>query len=258
MLIVLSPAKKLDFDTSPKIKDYSLPAYLDDSKYLVEKLRKLSSRQLKKMMGVSHEIATLNEERFKEWNLPFTASNAKQAALAFKGDVYVGLDPDTYNENDFEFAQDHVRILSGLYGVLRPLDLIQAYRLEMGTRFKITAAKNNLYKFWGSKITEGILDAMKEIDSNELINLASHEYFKSVKTDILNKRIITPVFKDYKNGEFKVIQFLAKKARGLMTSYIVKNKLTNADDIKGFDSDGYEYNDQMTKNDQWVFTRIRK
>lgn len=258
MLIVLSPAKRLDFDTGPKIKDYSVPAYLDESKYLVDKLRKLSSRQIEKLMGVSHDIAVLNEERYKNWNIPFTTDNAKPAALAFKGDVYVGLDAESYSQKDFEFAQRHIRILSGLYGVLKPLDLIQAYRLEMGTRFKVTAAKNNLYKYWDTKITEGILEAMEDSHSDALINLASHEYFKSVKTHLLDKRIITPIFKDYKNGEFKVIQFLAKKARGLMTSYIVKNKLTNPEDIKGFDTDGYEYNDRLTQGDQWVFTRMRK
>ncbi|NND77825.1 MAG: peroxide stress protein YaaA [Flavobacteriales bacterium] len=255
MLIVLSPAKRLDFDSVPRIKDFTVPEHLDDSEYLIGKLKKLSARQLEKLMSVSSDIANLNEERYKAWNLPFNLKNAKQAVFAFKGDVYVGLDAENYNKKDLEFAQKHIRILSGLYGVLRPLDLMQAYRLEMGTQLKVTPKKNNLYKFWDDRITKGIANAMEGIGSDDLINLASAEYFKSIKTKLLNKNIITPVFKDYKNGEFKVIQFLAKKARGYMTSYIVKNKIEKTEDIKGFDSEGYGFNARLSEGNNWVFTR---
>lgn len=255
MLIVLSPAKRLDFDKAPRTKDFTIPEHLEDSEYLIGKLRKLSSRQLEKMMGVSSDIAQLNEERYKTWSVPFDLKNSKQAVHAFKGDVYVGLDADNFSKKDLDFAQKNVRILSGLYGVLRPLDLMQAYRLEMGTRLKVTATRSNLYKYWDDRITKGILKAMETEGSEDLVNLASAEYFKAIKTDLLKKNIVTPIFKDYKNGEYKVIQFLAKKARGYMTSYIVKNKLENIEDIKGFDSEGYAFNAKMTEKNNWVFTR---
>lgn len=255
MLIVLSPAKRLDTETVPKIKDFSMPQFLEESQYLVGKLKKLSSRQLEKMMGVSADIAQLNEERFKSWQLPFDLNNSKQALLAFKGDVFLGLDVEKFNKSDFNFAQKHLRILSGLYGVLKPLDLMQAYRLEMGTKFKVTASKSNLYKYWDDKITKEIGQAMEDVNSNDLINLASHEYFKTVKPKLLGKNIITPIFKDAKNGEYKVVQFFAKKARGYMSSYIIKNKITKIEDIKGFDSEGYSFNARMSEGNDWVFTR---
>jgi len=255
MLIVLSPAKRLDTETVPKIKDFTVPELLEESQYLIGKLKKLSSRQLEKMMGVSADIAQLNEERFNTWQLPFDMTNSKQALLAFKGDVYLGMDAEKFNKSDFKFAQKHLRILSGLYGVLRPLDLMQAYRLEMGTKFKVTPSKANLYKYWDDKITKQIAQSMEDIKSNDLINLASHEYFKTVKPKLLEKNIITPIFKDAKNGEYKVIQFFAKKARGYMSSYIIKNKITKTEDIKSFDSEGYGFNARLSEGNNWVFTR---
>jgi len=255
MLIVLSPAKRLDTETVPKIKDFTVPEFLEESEYLVGKLKKLSSKKLEKMMGVSSDIAQLNEERYKTWHVPFNLENSKQALFSFKGDVYLGLDAEKFNKGDYKFAQKHLRILSGLYGLLRPLDLMQAYRLEMGTKFKVTASKSNLYKYWDDKITEGIKQTMNEIHSNDLVNLASHEYFKSVKTKLLEKNIITPIFKDAKNGEYKVIQFFAKKARGYMSSYIIKNKITKIEDIKSFNSEGYAFNARLSEGNDWVFTR---
>ena len=257
MLIVLSPAKRLDYDSVPKITEFSQPDFLEDSEYLVGKLKKLSSRQLKNMMGVSNEIAELNKDRFEEWNRPFDLDNSKQAIFAFKGDVYLGLDADTFNKKDINFAQNHLRILSGLYGLLRPLDLMQAYRLEMGTRFKVTAAKTNLYKYWDDKITMGINQTMNDIGSNELVNLASAEYFKSVKPKLLDKKIITPHFKEEKNGEYKMLMAFAKKARGLMASFIIKNKITNSLDMKDFNLEGYKFSKALSNDNEWVFTRKR-
>jgi cytoplasmic iron level regulating protein YaaA (DUF328/UPF0246 family) len=205
------------------------------------------------LMSISPKLGELNANRFQTWQLPFTPGNAKQALLAFKGDVYTGLDADTFSESDFAFSQKHLRILSGLYGVLKPLDLIQPYRLEMGTKLG-NARGPNLYHFWDNKLTES-LDKELESDDNVLINLASNEYFKSVKVKSLKARMITPVFKDMKNGQYKMISFYAKKARGLMSAYIIKNKLEEVESLKGFDSEGYCFNPDMSKGDEWVFTR---
>ncbi|MEM7163430.1 MAG: peroxide stress protein YaaA [Bacteroidota bacterium] len=258
MLIVLSPAKRLDFDSVPKTDKFSMPDFLEESEYLVGKLKKLSSRQIEKLMGVSADIAHLNEDRFKSWSLPFNEDNARPAVLAFKGDVYLGMQAEKFSKKDLNFAQKHLRILSGLYGLLRPLDLMQAYRLEMGTKFKVTSAKTNLYKFWDTKITLAIQETMEEMGSEDLINLASNEYFKSVKPKILNKNIITPIFKDEKNGEFKVIQFFAKKARGFMASFIIKNQIKNTEELKAFNVEGYSYNPRLSVGNDWVFTRENK
>ena len=205
-------------------------------------------------MNVSAKIADLNFDRYESWKKPFTQKNAKQAVLAFKGDVYTGLNAESFNTADFKFAQSHLRVLSGLYGLLRPLDLMQPYRLEMGTRLKTDQGKN-LYEFWGTDITQGLNKQLKKIKSDTLINLASNEYFKSVKPQELNAEIITPAFKEFKNGDYKMIGIYAKKARGLLSRYIIQNKLSDPEDIKLFNEDGYKFNKKLSKGSNWVFTR---
>ena len=254
MLTVISPAKTLDFESPAITDEFSQPAHLTQSRKLMRQLRQFSSSDLSKLMKVSSAIADLNVERNRRWKTPFTPLNAKQALFAFRGDVYTGLDADSMSADDIQFAQKHLRVLSGLYGLLRPLDLMQPYRLEMGSRLA-TDQGSNLYQFWDDRITKAILSAMDEIGSKDLVNLASAEYFRAIKINLLKKNIVTPIFKDYKNGEYKVIQFLAKKARGYMTSYIVKNKIEKIENIKGFDSEGYAYNAKMSKDNDWVFTR---
>ena len=205
-------------------------------------------------MNVSDKIAALNADRYKNWSLPFDESNAKQAAFAFQGDVYQGLEIDSFSEENLIYAQDHFRILSGLYGLLKPLDLIQAYRLEMGTSFKNKRGKN-LYEFWNSIITEHLNKELELSKSLYLLNLASNEYYKVIQPKTLNTTVITPVFKDWKNGQYKIISFFAKKARGMMAAYHLKNKINNPEDLKGFDTAGYTFNDDMSQGNQLVFTR---
>ena len=254
MLIVVSPAKTLDYETPPKTKINTLPDYLDDSQELINRLRRLSSLDIAELMKVSKKIADLNFDRYEAWNKKFTEKNAKQAALAFKGDVYTGLDAESFSAADFKFAQKHFRILSGLYGLLRPLDLMQPYRLEMGTKLETDRGKN-LYEFWGSKITEGLNKQLKKTKSNYLVNLASNEYFKSVKPKELDAEIITPEFREYENGDYKMIGIYAKKARGMLSRYIIQNQLTDPEDIKSFNEDGYKFNKKLSTKDKWVFTR---
>jgi len=212
MLIVISPAKTLDFDTQAVTSQYSQPEMLSQSEALIDILMTKSPADIEKLMKISPKLSELNVERYHNWSHPFKPSNAKQALLAFKGDVYTGLDAETFSEDDFSYAQNHLRILSGLYGVLKPLDLMQAYRLEMGIRLENPKGKN-LYEFWGSDITDKINDQLNAINSDVLLNLASNEYFKSVKKKEVNGDIVTPVFKDWKNGQYKMISFYAKKAR---------------------------------------------
>ena len=257
MLIVVSPAKTLDYETPPKIREFSQPDYLDDSQQLVTRMRQFTAPQLSKLMGVSDKIADLNVDRFKNWNPKFTQKNAKQSVLAFKGDVYTGLDAESFSAKDFKFAQKHLRVLSGLYGLLRPLDLMQPYRLEMGTKLDTDHGKN-LYDFWGSTITEGLNAQLKKTKSKYLINLASNEYFKAVKPKELDAEVITPAFKEYKDGEYKMIGFFAKKARGMLSRYIIQNQLTDPEDIKSFSEEGYKYNKKLSKGNNWVFTRASK
>jgi cytoplasmic iron level regulating protein YaaA (DUF328/UPF0246 family) len=205
-------------------------------------------------MGISEKLAELNVDRFKSWKPPFDSRNAKQSILAFKGDVYLGLEVENYVARDFDFAQKSLRILSGLYGVLRPLDLIQPYRLEMGTRLP-NKKGDDLYAFWGDAITKGISEDLSRHRNKTLINLASNEYFKSVRPDLLPGDVITPVFKDYNKGTYKVMSFFAKRARGLMASYIVQHRINKPADIKEFDVDGYQFNDSFSTDTNWVFTR---
>ncbi|WNO09267.1 peroxide stress protein YaaA [Teredinibacter sp. KSP-S5-2] len=254
MLVVISPAKNLDYETPTPTKKNTQGALLDDAQELISDLKNLAPHDISKLMSISDKLGTLNYDRFQQWSLPFDKENARQAIFAFKGDVYVGLDAYNLTNDDLTFAQQHLRILSGLYGVLKPLDLMQAYRLEMGTKFQNTRGKD-LYAFWGSKITDELNKQQKKLKGEYLINLASNEYFKSVQQKQLNSQIITPVFKDWKNGDYKIISFFAKKARGLMSAYIIKNRITDPDKLKGFDWDGYLYNEALSEPTKWVFTR---
>ena len=253
MLTVISPAKNLDFETKPHTERYSQPAFLEQSQLLIDELKSLTAVDVASLMKLSDKLAALNVARFNDWQKPFSLDNAKQAVLAFNGDVYNGLDAASLDEAGLEFAQTHLRILSGLYGILKPLDLMQAYRLEMGTKFANQRGKD-LYAFWGSQLRE-TLEADQAMADGVLINLASNEYFKAVEAKKLNARIITPVFKDWKNGRYKMISFYAKKARGLMTRYMIDNQITDPELLKGFDYQGYRYSDEMSKADEWVFIR---
>ena len=250
MLIVISPAKTLDFDTPPQTNTFSQPRFLQQSQQLIDVLRQLSPEQIAGLMKLSDKLAGLNAARYSDWQPPFSLDNAKQALLAFKGDVYSGLAAESLDETGMTFAQRHLRILSGLYGVLRPLDLIQPYRLEMGTKLNTPQGKD-LYQFWGSQLRE----SLQREESELLINLASNEYFKAVQAKQFNARIITPVFKDWKSGQYKIISFYAKKARGLMSRFIIDHQITDAEQIKQFDREGYRFNADMSTADDWVFIR---
>ncbi len=254
MLLVVSPAKKLDFESPLATTQTSQATLLEHSEMLIERCVKLSPDQIATLMKLSDKLAGLNAARFGEWSQPFTPENARQAVLAFNGDVYSGLGANSFSDDDFYFAQKHFRILSGLYGLLKPLDLIQAYRLEMGTKLD-NLRGSNLYQFWGNIITNELNKALAEQGDDVLINLASNEYFKAVKTKSLNATIITPQFKDWKNGQYKMISFFAKKARGLMARYIIQNQLTDVKQLKNFDLAGYQYNTNLTQGNEWVFTR---
>ncbi|MCD6090887.1 MAG: peroxide stress protein YaaA [Bacteroidales bacterium] len=254
MLIVISPAKTLNFEQQAVTNHFTQNEFLPKSEKLIKELKKYSAKDLMKLMNISDSLAHLNRERFANWMLPFDSTNAKQALFAFKGDVYTGLDADLFNEKEILFTQNHLRILSGLYGVLRPLDLIQAYRLEMGTKL-ITKNQKSLYGFWGNSLTKKINEALKAQSDSILVNLASNEYFKALDKTKLKAEIITPVFKDFKNGEYKTISFYAKKARGLMSRFILKNELTGVDELKNFEMDGYFYSDIESSTNQLVFLR---
>ena len=254
MLILISPAKTLDYQSELATTRYTQPELLDHSQQLIKVARKLSAQQIKALMGISDKLADLNATRFHDWQPDFTLKNARQAILAFKGDVYTGLQAETFTEADFDFAQQHLRMLSGLYGVLRPLDLMQPYRLEMGIRLENAKGKD-LYQFWGETITNTLNDAIKAQGDDIVVNLASDEYFKSVKTQKLNAQIIKPVFLDEKNGKLKVISFYAKKARGLMSRYIIENRLTKPEQLTTFDSEGYFFDEALSGKGELVFKR---
>ena len=254
MLTVLSPAKTLDYDTPPKTRKATQPQFLERAAALVDDARKLSPDDIRGLMGVSDNIATLNHERFMNWHPEFSLDNAKQAVLAFKGDVYTGLDAETLDSKDLSFAQKHVRILSGLYGLLRPLDLMQPYRLEMGLKFANQGGKN-LYEFWGDDIATTLNKQLGKSGSRVLVNLASNEYFKAVKAKQLDAEVITPVFRDLKNGQYKMISFFAKKARGVMARYIVTEQINDPEALKKFSADGYRYSPEQSSAKEWVFLR---
>lgn len=254
MLLVVSPAKNLDYESPLATQKYSQPELLDESQVLIDRCVELSPAEISSLMGISDKLAGLNAARFGQWSQPFTTDNARAAILAFNGDVYTGLDAKTLKDDDFDFAQQHMRILSGLYGLLKPLDLMQAYRLEMGSKLNNVRGAN-LYQFWGNIITDKLNQALVDQGDKVLINLASNEYFKAVKKKDLQAEIITPAFKDWKNGQYKMISFFAKKARGLMARYIIENKITHVEQLKSFDSAGYQYDADLSQGNDWVFTR---
>ncbi|AJR02417.1 peroxide stress protein YaaA [Siansivirga zeaxanthinifaciens] len=252
MKLVLSPAKSLDFETSLPVSQHSEAQFLNQSEKLNKLLKKKSSKDLSKLMSISDALAQLNYERNQDWSLPFTNDNARPAIYAFSGDVYKGLDAYTIAEDKIETAQNTVRILSGLYGLLKPLDLIQPYRLEMGT--KLTVGKNkNLYEFWKKDITKALNESLA--DGEVFLNLASNEYFKAVDTKALKVPVINADFKDFKNGEYKIISFFAKEARGLMARFIIDTNAKTVDDLKAFNYGGYGFSEQMSKDNNLVFTR---
>jgi hypothetical protein len=254
MLIVVSPAKSLDYDSPLPTEQFTRPDLLKQSQLLINRLQDFSALDLMELQKVSSQIAELNFERNRAWKTPFTPKNARQALFAFKGDVYIGLDAYSMTERNLEFAQDHLRILSGLYGVLRPLDLMQPYRLEMGTRLG-TSDASNLYQFWDNKITDTLNKQLRQSSSRVLVNLASNEYFKSVKPKNLDAEVITPVFKEHKNGAFKVLSFFAKKARGLMTRFVIDHEITDPEQLKEFDTEGYSFHPALSDGHTWTFTR---
>lgn len=258
MILVISPAKALDYETPPITATFTQPDFLDDAAELIDILQKCTPADIAGLMSLSDKLASLNVARYASWSRPFAPDNAKQAVLAFNGDVYEGLSATTLADDDLAWAQEHLRILSGLYGVLRPLDLMQAYRLEMGTRLANPRGKD-LYAFWGERITAELNRLLeKERDAGRepvLVNLASEEYFKSVKTRQLNGRLVSPVFEDWKDGRYKIISFYAKRARGLMSRYAIENRVDDVEALKAFDSEGYAFAADASDADSWVFRR---
>jgi uncharacterized protein len=254
MLALISPAKTLDYETTLPTEQFTLPRLLEQSELLIEDCQKLSATDIASLMSVSEKIATLNVERFHDWQADFNFSNARQAIFAFKGDVYTGLDAYQLNDQSIQFAQEHLRMLSGLYGLLRPLDLMMPYRLEMGTKLQ-NIRGHNLYEFWGDIITNLINEDLQQSQSELLVNIASDEYYKSVKESKIKAEIIKPVFLDQKHGKYKVISFYAKKARGLMARYIIENQLDRLEDLKAFNVDGYYFDAESSLKGELVFKR---
>ncbi|MBT8768157.1 peroxide stress protein YaaA [Metapseudomonas boanensis] len=254
MLMVISPAKTLDYETPPVTARYTQPQHLDHAQELIQHLRTLTPTNIAELMHLSDKLAGLNVARYGSWHPDFTPQNAKQALLAFKGDVYTGLNAEDFSEADFDFAQSHLRMLSGLYGLLRPLDLMQPYRLEMGTKLANARGKD-LYAFWGERISGWLNEALEAQGDDVLLNLASNEYFSSVKRKALNARLIDTEFKDLKNGQYKIISFYAKKARGLMARYVIKERLNDPEGLKDFNYDGYRFSVAHSKPDSLVFLR---
>ena len=252
MKIVISPAKSLDFESPLPTDKYSEPLFLKEAERLNKLLKKKSARSLSKLMSISEALGTLNYERNQQWELPFTSDNSRPAVFAFNGEVYRGLDAYSLSPEKMDYLQDRLRILSGLYGVLKPLDLMQPYRLEMGTRMAVGVNKN-LYAFWQKKITQALNEELE--DDTLFLNLASNEYFKAIDKKTLKGRLVTPVFKEFKNGEYKMIGTFAKLARGLMTRYLADINATTLDDIKGFDYEGYRLSEELSDDQQLVFTR---
>ena len=253
MKVLLSPAKAIDLTKTLNTSDYSTPIFMDEAASLIKKMSKFSAKKIGEMMHLSKELADLNHQRYADWKT-ITEKNQDNAPVsaAFNGEVYRGLDASSMNPHQLEIAQDKVRILSGVYGILKPLDVIYPYRLEMGTKWAVTPTKSNLYKFWGTKIAESINE---ENEDGIVVNLASTEYFKAVDKKTLKGRVITPTFKEFKNGDYKVIMVFAKRARGSMARYIVDNNISDPEQIKLFDTDGYSFNVNMSAEDDWVFTR---
>jgi cytoplasmic iron level regulating protein YaaA (DUF328/UPF0246 family) len=257
MLIVLSPAKSLDYKTPVKVKTPTLPEFVSESAKLIADLKKLAPQDIAKLMGLSDQLAVLNVGRYRDWSKKFTEANSKPAIYAFDGDVYDGFDVKTLDAKAVAFAQEHIRILSGLYGALRPLDLMQAYRLEMGTSFKNVRGKD-LYAFWGGRVTDSLKKVLEKDKKPVLLNLASEEYFKVLQPKDLGCPVIAPVFQDAKDGKYKIISFYAKRARGLMARYVVENRISDPADLKGFNLDGYRYYAADSKPDKPVFRRAER
>ncbi|MBU3606502.1 peroxide stress protein YaaA [Polynucleobacter sp. MWH-Creno-3A4] len=257
MLIVLSPAKSLDYKTPVKLKTSTLPEFVSESAKLIADLKKLSPQEIADLMGLSDQLAALNVGRYRDWSKKFTEENSKPAIYAFDGDVYDGFDVKTLDAKAIHFAQDHVRILSGLYGALRPLDLMQPYRLEMGTAFQNARGKD-LYAFWGNRVTNSLKQILEKQKKPVLLNLASEEYFKVLQAKELDCPVISPVFQDGKDGKYKIISFYAKRARGLMARYVVENRITDPADLKGFNLDGYKYFTAESKLDKPIFRRAER
>ena len=254
MITLLSPSKKLNLDSQDIIDHYTQGEFIKSAETLANEAKNLTENDLKDLMDISDKLAKLNRERFDRWALPFNQENAKQAVLAFDGGVYSGLKADTFSDKDFTFAQDHLRILSGLYGILKPLDLIQPYRLEMGVGFQNPKGKD-LYAFWKESITKSLNKTLKKHSSPVIINCASIEYFSAIDLSKLNGDILSIVFKEYRDGELKFISFNAKKARGLMTQYIMKNKIDKLNDIKDFNYEDYKFDSKLSEDNTFVFTR---
>ena len=257
MIILMNSSKTLDFKQQAPISKHTVPELIEDAEILVKELRKLSVSDISRVMKVSEKLAKLNFERYSDWQTHLKGSNAKQALLAFKGDIYSGLDIENYKRKEYDFAQKHLRILSGLYGMLRPLDLIQPYRLEMATKLA-TARGKNMYQFWGSKISESVRALLKREKSGVLLNLCSAEYFKALKSDRLNAKLITPVFKEFRDGSYRFVTIYAKKARGSMCNYIIQNHIVDTEELKSFNVAGYQFNKKLSAHDDWVFTRGEK
>jgi cytoplasmic iron level regulating protein YaaA (DUF328/UPF0246 family) len=254
MIVLLSPAKTLDYSQEFDVQ-HTAPAFLSDSAKLIKELKVKEPKDIASLMGLSDKLATLNFDRYQSWSASKTMGNDNKPALfVFQGDVYQGLQANTFNKKDITFAQKHLRILSGLYGELRPLDVIKPYRLEMGTKLP-TARGKNLYKFWGTKVQENILKELKANKSNLVVNLASKEYFTVVGSLPTDVNVVSPVFKDFKNGEYKLISFYAKKARGYMSHWMIKNKVTKPEDLKNFDAEGYKYSKKLSTESEPVFLR---
>ena len=254
MLAILSPAKTLDYETPLKTKLNSQPIYGRESNQLIKTLRTFEPFEVASLMKISDKLADLNHKRYAEWRNKPAESKTRPAALAFKGDVYQGLEAESFTDNDLKFAQRHLRILSGLYGLLRPLDVIQPYRLEMGTKLK-TSKGQNLYDYWGTKLTTGLNEALKESKEGTLVNLASNEYFGAVQPKLLEGSLLNIGFKEKRNGQLKFVSFSAKKARGLMAKFIIKERLKNPDDLKNFDLEDYKFNKKLSSELDWTFSR---
>ena len=254
MLALISPAKKLDFESDPTLDTHTQPDFLPQSKKLVGAARKLSRQDLRNLMGISEKLADQNFQRFKEFKPPFDLNNAKQAAMVFNGDTYVGLRAREMSKDDLEYAQDHLRILSGLYGVLRPLDLIQPYRLEMGLKFKNPGGEN-LYEFWNGKLAKAIDQAVADHKDPTIVNLASNEYFKAIDAKSLKAPVITPVFKEINQSQARVIGLFAKQARGMMARFMITKRIETADGLKKFTDGGYRFQAEQSDDKTWVFTR---
>jgi cytoplasmic iron level regulating protein YaaA (DUF328/UPF0246 family) len=254
MKILLSPAKSLDYSRDVESPKTTIAPFIDEADYLANKLQKTSKKKLSDLMSLSAQLTDLNHERYQNWEKPTKqGGEAKPAITVFTGEVYKGIDVDSMSSSDLQRAQDQIRILSGLYGILRPLDLMYPYRLEMGTKWNVTPSKKNLYKYWGSQLSEYLNDEMK--DNEVIINLASNEYFKAIDKKSLNARVITPVFKELKGDQYKVVMMYAKHARGAMARDIVQQQYKSVEDLKGYNVDGYSFNEQLSTENEWVFVR---